>query len=236
MQAFALARHECKYYQFVPFTSLEHGLDASRINVFSGLHSDPEVNQETRVHVYHGNVPGWRAIAPYYTREVKAELLRMYLSTPKPEDCPYDLAIHVRRGDVFEGFNDGWDRWIPDEVYDNVITDWLAHSPNAKIGLYSEGNPTDFVAIIKFRPQVHLVLNGEAETAFHHFVTAPALAVGPSSFSMVPGHMSKNNVFFLARDGDWRIPAMEHYGVTMVPLLGNRPQWPANFRWNGTTP
>lgn len=78
-----------------------------------------------------------------------------------------------------------------------------------------------------------LELNGDQAAAFHAFVTAPSLAVGLSSFSMAPGHLSFNNVFFLARPGDWRTQVMDHSGVTLVPLSGSRAQWPADFRWNG---
>ena len=123
---------------------------------------------------------------------------------------------------------------MPDAVYDHLITDWLAHAPSATIGIYSEGEPEQFANITRGRRQVSLELNGDQAAAFHAFVTAPSLAVGPSSFSMAPGHINFNNVFFLARTrNEWRTQVMDHPGVTIVPLVGARALWPAGFRWSG---
>ena len=200
---------------------------------FSGLHSDAELTPQMLVKSYSTfHIPGWKQHASFFTPAVREELYNMYLSTPKPAPCPYDLAIHIRRGDVHVGLEDGWNRYMLDAVYENLITDWLAHVPDATVGIYSEGAPQNFSSIVRGRRGVSLELNGDVAAAFHALVTAPSLAVGPSSFSMGPGHISPNNVFFLAREGDWRTQVMDHPGVTIVPLNGTRALWPEGFRWS----
>ena len=237
-RALAVARHECKYFKFNPPTYMEHlyaaGINTKEMLNFSGLRSDPEVTRGMKLRYM--DIFGLMRYMTlpsdvYYTPNLRAELHSMYFSTPKPSPCPYDLAIHIRRGDVTPTMGDGVQRWLADEVYEYLITDWLAHSPDAQIGIYSEGTAHDFSGITRGRPQVHLVLNGDPQVAFHHFVTARALSVGPSTFSMVPGHMNSNTVFFLARPNDWRTHIMNHSGVRIVPLFDNRAQWPSDMQW-----
>ena len=229
IRAFALSRYECKHYKFIPFATVAHGQNASRMNIFSGLRSDPEVNDNTSVHVYNANIGPWATAAPYFTRPVRAELLAMYLSTPKPSSCPYDLAIHIRRGDVNPSMPD---RFVDMSLYVQVVTDWLAHEPDARIGIYSEGSPGDFSALSGISSHVHLVLNGDIEVAFHHFVTARHLAVAPSSFSIGAGQISPNHVFYLDQGKGFHARAAWLNGdVIRVPTQSNTPAWPADFRW-----
>jgi len=227
--AFALSRYECKHYKFIPFATVEHGQDASRMNIFSGLRSDPEVNDNTSVNVYNLNA---EVLGDYFTRPVRAELLAMYLSTPKPSSCPYDLAIHIRRGDVNPSMPEAKFRWVDMSLYVQVVTDWLAHEPDARIGIYSEGSPGDFLPLSGISSHVHLELNGDIEVAFHHFVTARHLAVGPSSFSQGAGQISPNHVFCFDQGTEVLGPfPWLNSDVIRVPTQSNTPAWPADFRW-----
>jgi len=108
------------------------------MNRFCGLASDAEVTNRTRVKTYHNNVDGRQYSGRWMTPSVRAELLSLYRSTPKPDDCPYDVAIHIRRGDVIDTANMEA-RWIDDWVYAALISDWLYHCPDASIAIYSEG-------------------------------------------------------------------------------------------------
>ena len=227
IQTFALARHNCKWYVFVPFSSVAHGQTASLMNEFSGLRSDPDATRPgVRVHRFSMNpgLPG--RLRDLFTPQVRVELRDMYLSTPKPADCPYDVAIHIRRGDIGPG--NGM-RYISDAVYRSVISTWLLHRPNATIGIYSEGNAHDFRSIVVgYEQSITLVLNGAIQVAFHHFATAPVLFVAPSSFSMTPSVLNPNRVYYLHRSGDWRDNEIPNDAVR-IPLSGSRITWPANM-------
>ena len=104
--------------------------------------------------------PRWRR-KNNQTIAVRKELYDMYMSTPTPLPCPYDLAIHIRRGDVDPWMNHGH-RWISNEAYASVVDGWLQHAPSATIGIYSEGAASSFDSVVRGRPNVHLVLNGDS--------------------------------------------------------------------------
>ena len=69
------------------------GKNITKVIAFTGLRSDPEINDETLVHVWNPNAP--HAFAWLYTPGVREEARKMYFSSPKPEPCTCDVVIHA---------------------------------------------------------------------------------------------------------------------------------------------
>ena len=70
----------------------------------------------------------------------------------------------------------GYHRHVPWELYHHVIATWLKLYPKAMIGVYSQGNRSEFLHLLS-GDSVHLELNTEIEMTFHHLVTAPNLVM-----------------------------------------------------------
>mmetsp|Transcript_28620 Transcript_28620/g.63630 ORF Transcript_28620/g.63630 Transcript_28620/m.63630 type:complete len:372 (-) Transcript_28620:150-1265(-) len=227
LQALALARHTCKHYVFIPFQRVSHNQDAQVMNRFCGLTTDEDVTNRTRVKTYQGNVDGRQHSGEWMTAAVRAELLSLYRSTPKPdEDCPYDVAIHIRRGDVIDTANMEA-RWIDDWVYAALISDWLYHCPDASIAIYSEGQAEQFRNITHADGRVRLVLNGDLRVTYHHLVTAPVLVVAHSAFSVSAGLLNPNRIIYPGNRNSSELPG----GTEYVRLGTNQLVWDSNMRW-----
>ena len=187
LETLAFARAHCLHYQFLPFTQVSHGSgkNITKVISFTGLKSDTGITNHTRVHVWNPNAP--QNFAWLYTPGVRKEAREMYFSTPKPDPCVCDVAIHIRRGDVKKGF-----RFTANEKYVQLLDILAHHRPEAKIVIYSTGSSDQFQSIMKDREHVRLFLFPDFEMAFHAMVMAPLLITASSAFSKAAAMLRTN--------------------------------------------
>merc|ERR1712232_1511651 len=72
---------------------------AAALSALTGLQSDRGISNMSKVHIFKNHAPRWPHHS-YYTPAVRADARRMYFSAEHPRPCPFDVAIHIRRGDV----------------------------------------------------------------------------------------------------------------------------------------
>ena len=131
-------------------------------------------------------------------------LLKKYNLTKKP-DLPYyknrfNIAIHIRRGDVSENKNNSWDknklksRYTPNSVYVKCIKDLRKKykNKNPTFHIFSEGEKKDFKELNS--KDVILHLNKDIIETFHAFVKADLLVKSNSTFSGIARIYNKNNI------------------------------------------
>ena len=217
ISAFAKARHDDYIYRHTPIKVLghfgrQHQKVCDRANNFIGMKSDKE-DDPKRMHNladHFFNPPLFRGGAEYYTEEVLSEIREMYYSTPKPKPCKYDVAIHIRRGDVKNNEAQAR-RWISNKDYVKCIRVIKKKYPDYSICIYSEGKEHKFKTLEM--DGVHFNLGGPMLRTFHDLVTAKVLVMGASSFSYAAGLLSDNTVHYVRRCFLSEIPRFKGLGV-----------------------
>ena len=130
----------------------------------------------------------------YYTPQALDKIKKMYYSTEKPKDCKYDIAIHIRRGDVDE--HTIWnERYVGNPFYVDFINFLREKYPNYNICIYSEGSVDDFKELKNLN--VHFALNDDIKKTFHDLVTAKILVTTVSSFSYAAALLSEGAIYYL---------------------------------------
>ena len=128
----------------------------------------------------------------YYTPQVLKKIRKMYYSVTKPNKCKYDIAIHIRRGDVNPGTEE---RYTSNEFYVDLITKFRREFPDSRIGIYSVGQDSDFRELqLK---NIYFCLNEDIEKSFHDLVTAKILVTSKSSFSYSAALLSAGDIYYL---------------------------------------
>ncbi len=211
----AYARYKKYTYRHTPFKTLSHpyltpqelGLVSNRLkylsqifaikmNEFCGLRSDSIDDPQNPVDINPGTgimeeVSKSTRPDKYFTPKLKKYLRELYFSTPKPPPCPYDVAIHVRRGDVTE--HQYPHRYIPLEYYQNLITHFAKKKKGLTIGIYSDGDERELFPLQS--PNATLCLGRDSTEAFHALVTAPHLVIAKSYFSFSAAILSQNIIY-----------------------------------------
>lgn len=109
----------------------------------------------------------------------------------------YNIAIHVRRGDIVAGQVNGNKnllmRWQDSNYFENVLSLVLENIKQAKpikIYLFSQGKKEDFFNFEKFG-SIQYCLEMDAHDSFLHMVNADLLITSKSSFSYKPALLSR---------------------------------------------
>lgn len=205
MSGIAYASYKKYKYYHTPMNKVAHSQNHQILNNFIGVHSDINVKQSDRVNIklpYVKEVHGANKPSLFYTKQVNEKIRSMYYSTPKPKSCPFDIAIHIRRGDVKNGF-----RFTDNQTYLKYIKMLISKYPRYTIGIYSEGTESDF-KILKL-PQVTFKLNLNLINTFHELVTSKILVMSKSSFSYSAGILSNGIVYYIPF---WHKP-LDHWKI-----------------------
>jgi len=207
---------ERKGYEYLhrPFSAMDHGEPVDKLNKFIGIPFAPPNVKADIVSEYFPKEVEDDPIA-YFTPRVLDKIRGFYYSTPKPADCEYDIAIHIRRGDVVPWSHEN--RYTTNRAYKKIIKRLKAAFPNYSICIYSEGEMSDFKALAA--DNVHFYLNGDLEKAFHDMVTAKILVAAKSNFSYTAALLSVNTIYYISF---WLKP-LAHWRVIE--------EYPLAFRW-----
>jgi hypothetical protein len=194
-----------KGYTYVhsPFTTIEHGVDVNKANIFIGINNNNNNNNNNNK-LIPSDITIKKPLEPevhwslkpsrYYTDKVLTIIRQYYYSTEKPVVDNIDIAIHIRRGDVTKG-----NRYIDNSFYKQLIIQLQAKYPNYKITIFSEGNYEDFKDL--GLDENSFMLNMDVFVTFHSLVCAKVLIQSYSSFSYCAGLLNTNTVYYF--DGFW---------------------------------
>tara|TARA_B100001057_G_C22842645_1_gene947707 strand:- start:220 stop:1020 length:801 start_codon:yes stop_codon:yes gene_type:complete len=211
MAAIAYCRFHNYTYRHTPMefvsVSLDDPTDKSSISSledFMGFRSDTDDDVNRLVDINRVEKRFFEALHGqdecYFTESVRDELRKMYYTQQKPKDCIYDIAIHIRRGDILdpslhktqETKEYASKRIIHINHYKELISCIKKENKNLTICIYSEGSIEDFLELQQ--DNVHFSLNTDLLVTFHEMVTAKTLIVAPSALSRIAGILSPNEV------------------------------------------
>lgn len=205
MSGIAYASYKKYKYFHTPMSVVSHAQDSQTLNKFIGVRSDNNIKSTDRVNIkmpYVSEVHRSNKPSIFYNKSVISKIKSMYYSTPKPKQCPFDIAIHIRRGDVKNGM-----RYTDNKTYLKYIKMLISKYPTYTIGIYSEGNESDF-RILKL-PRVTFRLNLNLINTFHELVTAKILLMSKSSFSYSAAILSNGIVYYIPF---WHKP-LDHWKI-----------------------
>lgn len=195
MSGFAFCRFSNKKFVYIPVQHVGHGVSSTHFNKFTGFKSDTILDKSLiKLHKRQYIAEVHKAPRPskYYTEDVREELRKMYYTNSKPESCPYDIAIHIRRGDVTGG-----GRFTENNYYKSFLIPFMKKKyPDYSICIYSEGKIEDFEDL-KILGNINFILNGNPLVSYHHLVTAKILVTAVSSYSYTAGILSKGKVYYI---------------------------------------
>lgn len=136
---------------------------------------------------YHDQI----GVIPFIQRKFYSAEARNSDLTPF-SDKNYNIAIHVRRGDITVGQLNGDPnltmRWLDNEYFEKVLEQAYSQIKTDKeihIYIFSQGKKEDFLSFCKY-PNVHFYLGLNPESTFLSFVYADLLITSKSSFSYKP--------------------------------------------------
>lgn len=206
MSGIAYCRYYDKKFVYTPVKLVGHDVNRRDFDNFTGLLALSDRDKfKPEKHEYMREVHFAENPNKYYTPKVRKELRDLYNSTSKPDKCPFDIAIHIRRGDVVQRKQAG--RFIQNKDYNIVIQRLQKEYPNYSIGIYSEGIIDDFKDI-DFDKK-NFILNGNPLVSFHHLVTAKVLVVAKSSFSFAAAILNEGDIWYIPAKhkpfDDWKV-------------------------------
>ncbi len=115
----------------------------------------------------------------------------------------YNVAMHIRRGDVAAFFGTGNAdidrRFLPVSYYQTIIKEFLnAYHGKKRIRIYlfSEGTQEEFTDLQSEQYELIYCLNQKPQDSFLHMCYADLLICGVSAFSIQPGLINQNIKFF----------------------------------------
>jgi hypothetical protein len=133
---------------------------------------------------------------------VKEMQQKFYSSISRKEDKlqydtnAYNVAIHVRRGDIVAGQNkikNHTMRWMTNDYFLNALQntlDYISTDKKVNIYLFSQGKEAEFIEFEQF-PNLTYCLDMGAIESFLHMVYADVLITSKSSFSYKPALLNK---------------------------------------------
>jgi len=194
MSGIAFCEYKNYSYIHTPFETIEHTETTESLNRFIGIKSDdgvgkeiPDMTEPFIPQVHFSENPSL-----FYTPHVLQKIKRMYYSVAKPDKCKYDIAIHIRRGDIKPSAKE---RYTSNEFYSTLITEFKCKYPHYKIGIYSVGQERDFGGLNL--ENIYFCLNEDIEKSFHDLVTAKILVTSKSSFSYSAALLSEGDIYYL---------------------------------------
>lgn len=136
------------------------------------------------------------------------DIQRKFYSAPaRKQDKPifdkncYNIAIHVRRGDIMENRNRTSNnismRFQSNGYFVQALKtalDYLQDKENIQIYLFSQGEETDFPEFVQYK-NMHFCLDMGVQESFLHMVYADALITSKSSFSYKPALLNRGIKF-----------------------------------------
>ena len=197
VSVFVYAARSNRSYCATPWTTMQHGLDASRMFKFiGGAAFGPRATDATPAMAdahARGIFPERRDAASLAFRR---EIRRFYDAAPKPNlawfrstpSCAShkQIAVHVRRGDIGDGRSEA----APSEIL-GCVAALRARHPCSTVHVMSEGNAT----ALQYLGDVRLHVNEGVEETFHHMVHADALLVASSTFSGIASYLSRGEAW-----------------------------------------
>jgi hypothetical protein len=134
----------------------------------------------------------------FYTSEVLDIFRNCYYSKPKPDISnifikdTHNVAIHIRRGDVFNGGKHA-SRYSSNAEYISLLS--KHHWPqNVQFHIFSEGNEDDFKDILQIYPYTKLHISKDIQLTFHCLVEADVLIMSKSSFCYAAALLNNKKV------------------------------------------
>jgi len=207
MSGFAFARYNNYVYRHTAFKSIAHYNYPFEMNTFCGFKSDKNDISSHKVDIVYKYIqPVHRSCVPdiYYTQNVLDEMRKLYMTTEKPPKCKYDVAIHIRRGDVNLSSEI---RYTPNKLYLTVMNFIRKKYNNISFCIYSEGNEKDFELLKNH--DVIFSLNTNIKNTFHEMVTAKILVMAKSSFSYCAALLSQGEILYIPF---WHKP-LKHWNI-----------------------
>ena len=199
LSGIAYCRYKKITYIHTPFFNLYHGVDTKKANEFIGIDTNIEMYKFENIielpfvrEVHYSKLP-----SIYYTKETLEYIRNCYYSTLKPDVTQFDIAIHIRRGDV--DINKNSERYLSNDVYKKIISKLRELHPEKNITIFSEGKNEDFKEL--GLEDSSFKLNLDVFETFHSLVTSKILVIGFSSFSYCAGLISTNTVYY--HDSFW---------------------------------
>lgn len=191
----------CNYENYIyihtEFTEIGHNVDVTKANQFIGISNRVVMPSNCKLlefpYVY--KVHFCERPSIYYTDKVIEYVRNCYFSTEKPLIGDIDIAIHIRRGDVKNNTNDGYDRYVDNTFYTEIIKKLKAKYPTYTITVFSEGKYEDFKEL--GLEENCFKLNTDIFETFHSLVCAKVLIQACSSLSYCAGMINKNTVYHL---------------------------------------
>ena len=117
----------------------------------------------------------------------------------------YNVAVHVRRGDILDGMG----RWIDQQVYAKVVRRICKSHPEANIHVFSSGKNLDgnWSTLESLATEegadggarcasVSIHLDEHEFDSWTHMITADAFIMSKSSFSLIPAALSGGEVYY----------------------------------------
>ena len=108
LSGLAYARHTDRQYIHSCFTEMDHGIDASVMNRFTGLRSDNWTKMSNAINLFSDNfideVHWAKKPSVYYNQKVLVQIRDLYYSVRKPDVEDFDIAIGLGQFDNFLGF------------------------------------------------------------------------------------------------------------------------------------
>jgi len=142
------------------------------------------------------------------TREWKETMQNRIQHPQTPTN--YTIAIHIRRGDVTPCTKEVQFRYVPNQYYLNLLDYY--DRPGAIVKIFSEMYTFEPFDVFRDRGY-QLILSGPLEAAWRAFVEADLFIMSESSFSFIPGIMSRHRVVY-AMDQPWQyvnMPLTKHW-------------------------
>ena len=167
-----------------------YGENKEKLNKFIGIPhniSVPDKTEKFSSDVHWSDDPD-----KYYTKNVLNIVKSYYYSTYKPKLSRFEIAIHIRRGDVSPK---SFERYTGNDKYKEIINVLKQKYPKYKICIYSEGKLEDFKEL--YLDNVYFCLNKSITLTFHNLVKAKVLVTAKSSFSYCAALLSDEEVYYI---------------------------------------
>ncbi len=200
MSGLAYARYKNESYLHSNFEKMDHGVDAKEMDEFTGLRSDKWWKYSKEITIKQDNfiddVHWAKRPSLYYTTDVINEIRRMYYSTQKPNVKEYDIALHIRRGDVHKEMKEESFRYVPNNIYSKILKNICRGCNSLKIAIVSQGVKEDFQSDFSMFKNIEYILDEDLKISFHTLVKSNLFVMSRSSFSYCAGIISEGTKIY----------------------------------------
>lgn len=136
----------------------------------------------------------------FFSEEFRAHLRTEFLRDKPPprhfDQGTYNIAIHVRRGDILDPY-----RWIKQEVFASIARRICQQHPSAAVHVFSsgpnrDGNWSALETLVNDCGGVSFHVDEYEFETWLHMVSADAFIMSKSSFSAIPAILCRGEVYF----------------------------------------